>query len=475
MNKDMRLIVVSNRLPMRLSLDEEGNREIIPSPGGLVTALNPVLHRNRGMWIGWVGDETEEGFQQELDKASEGLPYEQISVPLSKEEEDTYYRGFSNETLWPLFHDLLGYCKFDPATWEEYQRINERFADYVAGHVEPNDVIWVHDYQLILVGHYLRKKGVKNPLLFFLHIPFPSPDLYRRLPWRKELIDALLKYDTVGFHTKRDHENFVATVSQMNPEAGTHSVGSVTTIFHDNCKTRAGNWAISIDYDEFRNAACTKDVEVEAWLFHEHFAQRSIILGVDRLDYTKGIPERMLAFERFLEKYPEMHEKVSLFQLVVPSRTHVPDYQDLKHTIDALVGRINGRFSKAGWVPLHYVYRSLKRTELLGRYHACEVALITPLRDGMNLVAKEYCAACIGDHGVLILSEFAGAAEELGEHVLLVNPFDIDRTADAIHEALTMPQEERLRRMSALRGIIHERDVHSWVRSIFEAAGLRYD
>lgn len=466
------LTVVSNRLPIRMAKGEDGKWVVNPSPGGLVTALNPVLKNRRGKWIGWIGCEGDDEVQKTLEDAAEDFPYDLVSLPLTQEEEDLYYRGYSNETIWPLFHDLLGYCRFQRHTWEKYEEINRRFAEYTARHNDPNNTIWIHDYQLMTVAAHLREMNVKNPLLFFLHIPFPSPDLMRRLPQAKKLLAALINYDLLGFQTRRDRDNFVDCAAEFFPEIGIRERDRYSTLFIGERRVNAGNWPISIDYNEFFEETRSKTVADAAWLFHEHFPDQRIILGIDRLDYTKGIPERFLAFERFLEKFPDMRGKAILYQVLVPSRTHVPDYQDLKHLIESEVGRINGRFSEAQWVPIHYAYRSLNRSALLAHYRAAEVALVTPLRDGMNLVAKEYCTSCVDNRGVLILSQFAGAHDELGEHALSVNPFDTEQTADAIHQAITMPEEERIRRISALREQVRTNDVHAWVRKIFEAAEL---
>ncbi len=466
-----RLVVVSNRLPVRMT-KIDGTWEVTPSHGGLVTALNPVLKRSKGVWVGWIGADHDEDVDQALEEASVSTPCQLQSVPLSEEEVNLFYHGYSNETLWPLFHDLLGHCKFDRDTWEMYCTVNERFADRIIEAAGPDDVIWVHDYQLCLVGRYLKRKGFRNPVIFFLHIPFPSPDLFRRLPQRMELIDALCAYDTIGVQTSRDHDNFVETVCWVFDDVGVRQHDAMSTLFFGDRQVRVGNWPISIDFDEFYYAAKSEEVNLESWLFHEHFENRKLIFGLDRLDYTKGIPERFAAFAHFLEKYPDMQGQVSLYQCVVPSRTHVTDYQDLKNHIEMLVGQINGRFSEAGWVPIHYAYGSLSRRELLGRYHACEMALITPLRDGMNLVCKEYVTCCVDDRGVLVLSEFAGAAEQMGEGALLVNPFDLDQTADAIYQGLTLSNDERKSRIQLLRSVVRENDVHYWVRSIFAAAGL---
>ncbi|MCB2156471.1 trehalose-6-phosphate synthase [bacterium] len=464
-----RLVVVSNRLPVILNKDEHGNWEVKPGAGGLVTALNPILSENGGVWTGWIGAEPDEQVDEVLEQHSNSMAYKLKSVPLTKEEEDKYYRGFSNAVLWPLFHDLLGYCRFDRETWDSYQEINERFARVTCESAEPADVVWVHDYQLCLAGHYMRKHGWKGPIAFFLHIPFPSPDLFRRLPWRRQMIKALLEYDLLGFQTLRDRKNFVACVREMVHGANATIQRRVTTIqLEDGREVRVGNWPISIDFDEFVETAKSEEANQEAWYFHEHFPRMKLIMGLDRLDYTKGIPERFRAFERFLEKYPDMQGKVSLYQHLIPSRTHVPDYQDLKNLLDRLVGRINGRFARSGWAPIYYVYGTLSRPQLVGRYKSCEVALITPLRDGMNLVAKEFCASHFDNDGVLILSEFAGAADQLKKGAMLVNPYDEEETADAIYKALHMDDEHRSKRMERLRSVIRRSDVHWWVRQIFD-------
>jgi trehalose 6-phosphate synthase len=458
-----RLVVVSNRLPIVIG-DEEGKWGISPGSGGLVTALAPVMRENRGVWIGWPGCGEEAPLRELFEGFGQEQGYRLEAVPLSSEEVERYYRGFSNEALWPLFHDLLGYCNFSLENWRTYQEVNRRFAEVVAEASRPDDFVWVHDYQLTLVGACLRELGVKQTLAFFLHIPFPSTDLFRRLPWKNEIIRALMAYDLVGFQTLRDRRNFVSCVTALLPEVEVVIRKRYHTLLRYGRRTiKVGHFPISIDFDEFNQGARAKDVEEAAWYLHENLHGRQLVLGIDRLDYTKGIPERFLAFERALEKYPEMHQKISLLQVVVPSRTLVPDYQNLKELLDQLAGRINARFAEQGWIPIHYVFRSLERTQLLAHYRTSEIALITPLRDGMNLVAKEYCAASVDQNGVLILSEFAGAADQMGRGALLVNPYDIDGTADAIHRAFAMEPEERRRRLAVLQADLRRQDVHRWV------------
>ncbi len=464
-----RLLVVSNRLPAVVeSRGEEWH--ITPGSGGLVTALAPVMRQQQGLWIGWPGCGDEAPLGQLLTGFAQDHGYSLAAVPLSADEVEKYYRGFSNEALWPLFHDLLGFCRFSYDNWQVYLDVNRRFAQVVTEHAKADDLIWVHDYQLIGVGDQLRALQMPQPLGYFLHIPFPAPDLFRRLPWKDQLIRSLLAYDLLGFQTLRDRRNFVNTAISLLTEVEVVSRKRQYDLLRFEGRTvRVGHFPISIDFDEFDSGARSKEVEDAAWYLHENLHGRQLMLGVDRLDYTKGIPERFLAFERALEKYPELITKISLMQLVVPSRTLVPDYQNLKETLDQLAGRINARFGESMWNPIYYVFRSLDRTQLLARYRTSEIALITPLRDGMNLVAKEYCASSVENNGVLILSEFAGAADQLGKGALLVNPYDIESTADAIYQAYVMAPDERRRRMKLLRNEIRRNDVHRWLDSFTQA------
>ncbi|MFQ5454519.1 MAG: trehalose-6-phosphate synthase, partial [Candidatus Zixiibacteriota bacterium] len=389
-------------------------------------------------------------------------------VVLTDEEINKYYRGFSNQAIWPLFHDLLGYSSFDLENWNCYTKVNERFAQELIDLFDNNHFIWIHDYQLMLVGHYLREMGVDINLNFFLHIPFPSRDLIKRLPWKYEIIHSLLKYDHIGFQTALDKRNFIQCVKAIVPEASVRVSKRQSEITLEGRTVKLGIYPISIDFDEFNDYSKTKEVAEAAWFVHENLPGRKLILGIDRLDYTKGIPKRLLAFERALEKYPEIQKHISLIQIVVPSRLHVPEYVDLKEQLDTLSGRINGRFSRQGWIPIHYMFRELNRNQLLGYYRACEIALITPLRDGMNLVSKEYCASSIDNNGVLILSEFAGAADQLARGAIMVNPYDLESTADAIYAGYIMNSKERQRRMKLMRTEIKRNNVQKWIEWFLE-------
>ncbi|HUV31455.1 MAG TPA: trehalose-6-phosphate synthase [Acidobacteriota bacterium] len=457
-----RLLVVSNRLPIAIYKDGD-EWKVKASPGGLVTALAPIMRRNRGVWVGWPGCPPEAPAAELLEAYSRTHDYDLKQVVISEEENARYYRGFSNKSLWPLFHDLLGQFSFDTDNWQTYVQVNRRFAETVLANIGEDALIWIHDYQLLLAGHFLRELGVRQKLSFFLHIPFPSVDLFRRLPWKQELLQSMLDYDHLGFQTARDRRNFIQCLKWHVPEAQRGAYKRQSVIRYNQREIILGHYPISIDFDEFSEGAKDGAVADAAWYLHENFPEQTLVLGLDRLDYTKGIPERFLAFEKMLQKYPEVHGKITLLQIVVPSRPNVSEYQQLKGDLDALAGRINARFSRQGWAPIHYEFRELDRTQLLGHYRACEIAFITPLRDGMNLVAKEYCAASIDNQGVLVLSEFAGAADQLGRGALLVNPYDLEGTADAVYSAYIMQAEERQRRMRLLRSEIRRNNVARWV------------
>ncbi len=426
--------------------------------------MAPLMRANKGLWVGWPGCSDEAPVHSLLRDLGHDLDYELLPVVLTEEDVELFYRGFCNQTIWPLFHDLLGHCSFDIEKWHRYIDVNRRYAEVVAPHADQDSFVWIHDYQLLLVGQFLREMGVRQHLSFFLHTPFPSRDLFRRLPWNDDIMKGMLEYDHLGFQTPHDRRNFVNCVRWIVPRARIRAHKRESVVTYNSHETRLGFYPISIDFNEFNNMAKSQEVSEAAWFVHENVKSRALVLGLDRLDYTKGIEERFRAFERMLEKYPDTHEEVSLIQVVVPSRLRVEEYQTLKESLDRTAGRINGRFSRHGWVPIHYMFRSLDRVQLLGHYRACEIALITPLRDGMNLVAKEYCASSVENNGVLILSEFAGAAQQLAKGAIMVNPYDVEGTAEAIYHALIMDSAERQRRMKLLRAEVKRNDVHNWVR-----------
>ncbi len=465
--KYKRLAVVSNRLPLVLQKGAAGNWTARPGSGGLVTALAPVLKNRGGLWIGWPGLPAEKApggrhLESLLAEQGQDTGYELRPLSLSEKEIDLYYYGFSNEVLWPLFHDLFSNCNFRPEYWTAYRSVNGRFADAIGKHTGDTDYVWVHDYHLIPAAREMKRRGIKRQTGFFLHIPFPPLDIFLKLPWRFDILDDLLEYDLIGFQTLRDQRNFIGCLKALR---GCRISGrtSVSRILCQGRETRAASFPISIDYREFADHARSKAVTARVEDLRSSHEGTKLILGVDRLDYTKGIPHRLLAFENALNRYPDLKKKLTLVQVVVPSRTEVEEYDALKREIERQIGEINGAFTDVGWVPIHYIYRSLDREELIAYYRASEIALITPLKDGMNLVAKEYCASQTEEKGVLILSEFAGTASQFHEYALLVNPYDIEGVADAIHEACFMDPNEIRRRMRGLRRSVQRQNIYSWV------------
>ena len=465
-----RLVVVSNRLPYVYKREKDGRWSTEAGSGGLVSALLPVLRHRGGSWIGWPGT-GETGADLDAAVEATGAGFALKAVTLDAEAVRDFYQGFSNEIIWPLFHDLPSLCEFAPSYWRTYKDVNRRFAEAVLGASTEADFIWVHDYHLMNVAADLRALGCRSRIGFFLHIPFPPPDIYFKLPWRLTLLHALLQYDLIGLQTTRDRRNFIECVRELVDDVTIHGKGQVVTVTTQGRTLRVGSFPIGMDYNAFMRQAATDEVARRARELHRLLPDRKLVLGVDRLDYTKGIPYRLQAFRAALERHPELCERMSLIQVVVPSREDIPQYHELKTRIEQLVGQINGSFARpGGWVPIWYVYGSLSRLDLLAYYRAADIALITPLKDGMNLVAKEYCACSIEEECVLILSEFAGAAAQLQNGALLVNPYDIEGVADTLHRAHTMTDEERRARMRRMRRSIRASDIFWWVDSFLRAA-----
>jgi trehalose 6-phosphate synthase/phosphatase len=469
-----RLVVVSNRLPLSFR-HEKGQMLASPSSGGLVSALTPILTEHGGVWIGSTGggsagEQEDQEIRRLLDNTARDLPYRYQPVFLTKEEHANFYEGFSNEIVWPLFHDLQSRCKFSPAYWKYYQKVNRRFADEIEKTAQDLDLIWIHDYQLMTVGRELRRKMPNARLAFFMHIPFPAPDIFEKLPWRQILLEALLEYDLIGLQTHRDERNFIACLRAFVPEAqigGQPGDGRVARY-----KGRAAHvqfFPISVDFQRFASESAAETVRTRALEIRNQLNPAKIAIGVDRLDYTKGIPERLRAFAALLRENPHLRGKACLFQVVVPSRETITGYRKLQAEIERLVTHINGEYTEPGWAPIHYVHRSLPREELLALYLAADAALVTPLKDGMNLVCKEYCAARTDNDGVLILSEFAGAAPELRTGALLVNPYDELGVAATLARAFAMSAAERRKRMLRLRAHIRRHDILHWRDSFFSA------
>ena len=455
-----RLLIVSNRLPITMR-KRGGSMTVERSAGGLATGLRAPHERSGGLWIGWPGD---------LDSFDNAAVFEArrqlhemraIPVTIQTDEAAVFYEEISNGVLWPLVHDRLDRLPLRMEGWDVYERVNERFADVVAGVWKPGDLIWVHDYQLMRLPALLRKRIPEARIGFFLHVPFPNPEVFLALPVRNWLVEGILGADLVGFHTRRYRGHFTAALRrlfgmEMNAD------GQVS---HEGRAVRLGIFPMGVDARDISQRASERAVNYRVL---EHRAQPAkMILGIDRLDYSKGIPRRLAAFERLLLDHPELRGHVRLVQLAVPSRGGVSAYRKFRKEVELLTTRINGRYASATWTPIQYMHRSIDDAELHSLYRAAEVMLVTPLRDGMNLVSKEFVAARSDEGGVLVLSEFAGAADELTE-ALIVNPYDVDGVARTMHHALTMDGAERRRRMRALREKVFTDDVHAWAARFIE-------
>jgi trehalose 6-phosphate synthase len=469
-----RLLVVSNRLPVSIRKDESGHSMAVPSSGGLVSALTPILSEYGGTWVGSTGfasqgEAHDAEVRKVLSSTTRGASVRYLPVFLSSEEQTNFYEGFSNEILWPLFHDLQSRCNFAPRYWEFYLRVNQRFAAASLKASQPNDVIWIQDYQLMDVARQIRIKRPEGVLAFFMHIPFPAPDIFEKLPWRRTILESLLEHNLLGVQTPRDERNLVACIRTFLPDVEVEREHDYRIVNYRSRRSRIQAFPISIDYEQFAQGAASPEVGRRAFEIRRQLNGVRIAIGVDRLDYTKGIPERLRAFARLLRDYPATRGRISLYQVVVPSRESIVGYRRLMHEIEQLVAHINGEHSQPGWVPIHYVHRGLPRKELLALYRAASVALVTPLKDGMNLVSKEFCAARTENDGILILSEFAGAAPELQRGALLVNPYDELGIAEAIHRALAMEPTEQRRRMMRMRAWVRRHDILHWRDNFFAA------
>jgi trehalose 6-phosphate synthase/phosphatase len=446
-----RLIVVSNRLPVTIRRGPRGP-ESYRSTGGLVAAFEPTLEARGGVWIGWPGAE----FRDDESLSQPGDPYDIVPVHISRTELKHYYYGFANRTLWPLFHSLPTQTVFHLSDWQSYLDVNDRFAEATASQTKRGDMVWVNDYHLFLTPSLLRARHTDLAIGFFLHIPFPPYDIFRLLPWATDVLVGLLGSDLIGFHVKGYVRNFLECAKRHLGAQVDRRRGIVE---FEGGRSRVAAFPLGIDFEHFESLALSAPPAAETG--------ERMVLGVDRLDYTKGIPHRIHAFARLLDKHPEHRQKATLLQVAVPSRSEVAEYRQLKREIDELVGRVNGRFATATWSPIRYLYRSIPQERLAALYRDADVALITPLRDGMNLVAKEFVVCQVDEPGVLILSMLAGAAETMREAVL-VNPYDVEGTAESLHRALTMPTAERLERMNALRARERASNVHVWAKGFLD-------
>jgi len=463
-------VIVSNRLPVSV-VQRDGGYEVREAVGGLATAIRSFLRAVEGgkalgfsevVWVGWSGVRAEAETEEVRGRLREmGL----VTVPLAGEEVNLFYEGFCNSTLWPLFHGFTEYTVFEGRFWDAYVRVNQKYAEAVLPLVEPGDIVWVHDYHLMLLPAIIRDAAPDAAIGFFLHIPFPPAEVFQLMPppWRSAILDGVLGADLVGFHIHEYVNNFLRSVAKFlgyKAEAG--------AVYAGRRKVRVGAFPISIDFDFFYNSSLREDVAAMIKELRQRLRGLKIVFSIDRLDYTKGNLKRLRAWERFLKENPEWRGKAIFIMVVTPSRTGVPQYEAMKREIEREVGRINGELGEVDWTPVVYIYRFIPTPTLLALYNVADVALITPLRDGMNLVAKEYVASRRNCTGVLILSETAGAAHELLQ-ALIVNPNDEGGVAAAIKRALTMSEEEQCRRIKAMQERIRQHDVVKWAVDFIHA------
>jgi trehalose 6-phosphate synthase len=447
-----RLVVVSNRV---------ADFENASQSGGLAVGLADALSARGGIWFGWDGNVVSAGTRVPPTKKTYGN-VTTITLPLTRKDYNQFYVGFSNSVLWPSFHYRLDLIKHESAFLTGYKRVNSKFADALSPLLEDDDIIWVHDYHLIPLAQELRKRGHRHRIGFFLHIPFPSHETHSATPGHDWLGKALLSYDLVGFQTSTDVENFT---NMIKMEFGGDAQIEGDVIHTEERLTRFGRFPIGIDVDAFRAIAHSDEAAEQIANLQRRTLVRTHIIGVDRLDYSKGLPDRLKGFRRLLERYPEIHKRVTLMQIAPPTRENVEAYSDIREELEKLSGAINGEFADFDWTPVRYIHRAIPRDILAALFCGSQIGFVTPLRDGMNLVAKEYVAAQRDDNpGVLVLSKFAGAAEEM-EEALIVNPYDVDDMAENLHNALQMPLGERMERQKALLARIKRHDARHWQAS----------
>ncbi|MGB8952266.1 MAG: bifunctional alpha,alpha-trehalose-phosphate synthase (UDP-forming)/trehalose-phosphatase [Candidatus Aminicenantales bacterium] len=458
-----RIILISNRLPVTITQTKEGLK-IQPSPGGLATALRSLQEEKNAAFVGWPGlspenEDEKKTIEKELEKNHQSVP-----VFLTPAEMKEYYYGFSNRTLWPLFHYFPTYCDFEESEWDAYKKVNQKFFRKVFEWTRPGDIFWIHDYHLMLLPALIRQAFPQSAIGFFLHIPFPSSEVFRLLPWRKEILEGLLGADLLGFHTYEYARHFLSSVLRLLGYE--HELGA---IFAHNRIVQVENFPMGVDVQHIDSLLGQPSTQREIKKLKDKICveERKIIFSVDRLDYTKGIPQRLRGLELFLEKNTNWHNRFTYLMLCAPSRMKVKHYSHLKEEVESLVGQINGRFGVPGWMPIQYMYRSLPFEKLLPLYLLADVALVTPLRDGMNLVAKEFVASKKDNPGVLVLSETAGAASELGE-ALLVNVNNKQDIAEALARALEMSGTEKSQAMEFMRKRLFEYDIFHWANSFVE-------
>ncbi len=454
--KKRRLTLISNGEPYAHKY-KDGKIYCEKLPGGLTTGLDPLMQEDKGLWIAWGRGEADFEVVGENNKVKvpDENGYTLKRLKLSSGEQDGFYYGFSNEVMWPICHAFINKANFRQNYWYTYRKVNKKYAKTTLEELTENDLVWVHDYQLSLVPGFIREEKSTAKIALFWHIPWPAWEAYRTLPWRKEILEHMLAADFIAFHTEQFVYNFLDCAKKIGAEINFKN----KTIELNNHKSKVAAIPLGVDYEGFKKEIKNKELYKKASRLKEKYHAEKLIFGVDRLDYTKGILERLKALELLYKNYPGYIGKVTMVQRIAPSRTQVLEYREMRETINEKIAEINGKYQKDEWVPIKYFYSSVPQQKLLPYYLAADIALITPLIDGMNLVAKEYLA--IQDNGILILSEFAGAARDLNE-ALLVNPYDIEAVADIIHYALQMSAHEKKERLRKLKTKVKNYDINWW-------------
>ena len=455
-----RIILVSNRLPIHVT-KRKGVLTYHPSAGGLATGLGSLYKQYESVWIGWPG--VASSSEEEKAEIAKKLAADNMfPVFLAKDEVEKFYEGFSNRTIWPLFHYFPQYTIYRNDLWNVYEQVNLKFRDEIVRNYQEGDIIWIHDYQLLLLPFFVRQKLPGASIGFFLHIPFPSFEIFRYLPWRSEILSGLLGADLIGFHTFDYARHFLSSVMRLLGIE--HTLGKLSV---DDRVVQVDSFPMGIDYDKYAEAISDIRVKRQITNFSQKISAKNVVVSIDRLDYSKGLVRRLEGYSLFLEKNPSFREKITLILLVVPSRLKVETYKHLKHQVDEMVGRINGEYGTIGWTPIWYYYRPMQFQSIAALYNIANVCLVTPFRDGMNLVAKEFIASKKDGKGVLILSEMAGAASELGE-AIIINPNNVIEIANALREALAMPVDVQIKHNREMQEKLKRYNITRWLEDFID-------
>ena len=464
-----RVILVSALLPVSVKEVKRGEYQVRVSPGGLITTLSQSIKGKKVKWFGWYGfHKHSKKIEQLIKESGEKEGFDLYPVSLTEDEIENFFNNFSNGVIWPLFHTFPQYCRFEEEYWQYYKKVNEKFAEKILKNIDDNTVVWVHDYHFFLLPEILKKKKPDLKIYFFLHIPFPTFENFLKLPWRRDILHGLLHYDFIGFHTKIDRNNFITCVKHFFSVKEKVKEPVVELIF-ENKKIKTASIPISIDFSKYDNLARSSEVEKIYKELKQRYDDKFLILSIDRIDYTKGLVEKLDAYRRFLEKYPQYLEKVVLLVSTAPNVKNLPEYKELEREFHHKIAEINGTFGTSDWRPVHFINKRLDFYELFAYYRVSDVCFINSIKDGLNIVCKEYASSNIDETGAVLLSEFAGASTEIKEYVYLINPYDREGIADTLNSLLKETNKKR-EKMKGLREHISKFDIHWWGETYFKLA-----